>query len=63
VAVRPAMSRHRAPRRESLWQKAVRQPGLGRPLRLAVTGLVIVGAALMVLSVATVAFFGLIYGW
>jgi hypothetical protein len=63
VAIRPAMTGHRGPRRESLWQKAVGQPGWGRPLRLAVTGLVIVGAALMVLSVVAVVFFGLIYGW
>ncbi len=36
---------------------------MGSTLRLAVTGLVIVGAALMVLSVVAVVFFGLIYGW
>jgi hypothetical protein len=57
------MSRPAGPRRESLWEKAVRQPGWGRPLQLVVTGIVIAGAAFAVLSFIVVGFFGLIAGW
>jgi hypothetical protein len=55
--------RHPGPHRETLWQKAARQPRWGRPLEQAVAGLVIAAAAVIVLSVAVVVFFGLIYGW
>jgi hypothetical protein len=63
VEVRLAVTRRGGSQRESLWQKAVRQPRWGRPLELAVTGVVIAGAALIVISAVIVVFFGLIYGW
>ena len=47
----------------SRWEQASSHPRWGRPLQLVVNGVVIAFTALVVLSVAVVIFFGLVYGW